>query len=94
MIRSPVISHHVLSCSGPHYIYHTHAYCFSGYYCSAVAGVAQLVRAFAQHTEGSGSNPGHVRYKTLKQVVTAPMLRFKCHGSSEIIIINGCPVSQ
>ena len=44
------------------------------------------------------SNPSRDRTKSLKHVVTAQCqtlgITCKCHRSSEMTIINGCPVSQ
>ena len=58
------------------------------------AAVVQLVRAFVSHG-------GRLNVRTLvapKQVVTVPLLTLgngcECHGSSEMTMINGCPVSQ
>ena len=57
------------------------------------AVVAQSVRAFASHGEGCCSKPSRYKPKSLKQVVTAPLLTCECHGPSEMTIINGCLVS-
>ena len=56
--------------------------------------VVQSVRALALHAKGGCSNPSCDRPISFKQVVTAPLLRSKCHRSSKMTIINGCPMSQ
>ena len=54
--------------------------------------------AFTSHAGDLGSIPARDGPKSIKQVVTAPIktLGNKCesHGSSEMTIINGRPVSQ
>ena len=62
------------------------------------ANLMLMIRAFAWHAGVYGSIPGRDRAKSLKQVVTAPLqhtrTRCKCHGSSDITIIIGWPLSQ
>ena len=44
------------------------------FYILNAAAVTQWVRAFSSQAEGGGSNPSCERPKSLKQVVTAPLL--------------------
>ena len=64
--------------------------------CKITAAVAQSVLAFA--CKVGCSNSSRDKPNSLKQGVTAPLQtlnnRCKCHGSSEMNIINGCPLSQ
>ena len=66
---------------------------------SLAMAVAQSIRAFAQQAEEWEFESQQRHPRSYKQVVKAALpnarqYKCECHVSSEMTIVNGCPVSQ